>query len=134
MTSYSKNIFLPILSLVVLLMTTSGANARVHDDYGKLYAALRAEEESHRTSTNQSLEDENTLQITPDSITAELADTLVAAPTSEKQEDVLDAPVSYQADDSLVWVVADAKAYRVLVRIMTATEWYSNQRVEKYIQ
>ena len=111
MTSYSKNIFLPILSLVVLLMTTSGANARVHDDYGKLYAALRAEEESHRTSTNQSLEDENTLQITPDSITAELADTLVAAPTSEKQEDVLDAPVSYQADDSLVWVVADAKAY-----------------------
>ena len=71
MTSYSKNIFLPILSLVVLLMTTSGASARVHDDYGKLYAALRAEEASHRTSTNQSLEDENTLQITPDSITAD---------------------------------------------------------------
>ncbi len=116
MTSYSKNIFLPILSLVVLLMTTSGASARVHDDYGKLYAALRAEEASHRTSTNQSLEDENTLQITPDSITAdsittELADTLVTDPTNEKQEDVLDAPVSYQADDSLVWVVADAKAY-----------------------
>ena len=112
MTSYSKNIFLPILSLVVLLMTTSsGANARVHDDYGKLYAALRAEEASRPSSTNQSLEDENTLQITPDSITTELADTLVAEPNKGKQEDILDAPVAYQAEDSLVWVVADAKAY-----------------------
>ena len=112
MTSYSKNIFLPILSLVVLLMTTSsGANARVHDDYGKLYAALRAEEASRPSSTNQSLEDENNLQITPDSITTELADTLVAEPNKGKQEDILDAPVAYQAEDSLVWVVADAKAY-----------------------
>lgn len=113
MTSYSKNIFLPILSLIILLVSTSGAGARVHDGYGKLYTALRAEEDSlaGNIPTTTDFIDGDSLRITGDSLTATLADTLVTDSTDNKQEDVLDAPVAYQADDSLVWIVADAKAY-----------------------
>lgn len=113
MTSYSKNIFLPILSLIILLVSTSGAGARVHDGYGKLYTALRTEEDSlaGNIPTTTDFIDGDSLRITGDSLTATLADTLVTDSTNNKQEDVLDAPVAYQADDSLVWIVADAKAY-----------------------
>lgn len=113
MTSYSKNIFLPILSLVILLISTSGAGARVRDGYGELYAALKAEEDSLTNpslSTNDFI-DGDSLLISGDSLTTALADTLVTDSTDNKKEDVLDAPVAYQADDSLVWIVADAKAY-----------------------
>ena len=110
MTSYNKHIFLPILSLIVLLIATSGAGAQVrNDEYGKLYTALRAEEDS--LANANLLVDGDTLQISGDSLTAALADTLVTDSTSGQKEDVLDAPVAYQADDSLVWIVADAKAY-----------------------
>ena len=106
-TSYSKNIFLPILTFILLLMATSGANARIpNDDYSKLYAALRAEEDSltdNNPTTNVFIEG--------DSLTATLADSLTTDSVDNKKTDVLDAPVTYQAEDSLVWVVADAKAY-----------------------
>lgn len=116
MTSYSKNIFLPIFSFIILLMATSGAVARTHDGYGALYAALRAEGDTLSTSTwddhsANTLSNDNALQISPDSITTELADTLITDSTDNKQEDVLDAPVTYQAEDSLVWIVSDAKAF-----------------------
>ena len=113
MTSYSKNIFLPILSLVILLITTSGANAHIGDEYGRLYAALRAEEDSLATDNLASglTVGADSLYVSGDSLVADLADTLVTDSTKSKQEDVLDAPVTYQAEDSLVWVVADAKAY-----------------------
>ena len=105
MTSYSKNIFLPILSLIILLVSTSGANARIREgsEYGKLYAALKAEEDSLAHTTIGTTDG--------DSLTTTLADTLMTDITDNKKEDVLDAPVAYQADDSLVWIVADAKAY-----------------------
>ena len=107
MTSYSKNIFLPILTLIFLLMATSGADARIpNDEYGKLYATLRAEEDS--LAQKKSFSD---ISIEEDSLTTVLADTLVTDSTTKKQEDVLDAPVTYQAEDSLVWIVANAKAY-----------------------
>ena len=107
MTSYSKNIFLPILTLIFLLMATSGADARIpNDEYGKLYATLRAEEDS--LAQKKSVSD---ISIEEDSLTTVLADTLVTDSTTKKQEDVLDAPVTYQAEDSLVWIVANAKAY-----------------------
>ena len=107
MTSYSKNIFLPILTLIFLLMATSGADARIpNDEYGKLYATLRAEEDS--LAQKKSFSD---ISIEEDSLTTVLADTLVTDSTTKKQEDVLDAPVSYQAEDSLVWIVSNAKAY-----------------------
>ena len=107
MTSYSKNIFLPILSLILLLMTASGANARIpNDEYGKLYAALRAEEDSLANESSQT-----DISINGDSLTTVLADTIITDSTTKKQEDVLDAPVTYQAEDSLVWIVANAKAY-----------------------
>ncbi len=113
MTSYSKNIFLPILSLVILLISTSGAGARVRDGYGELYATLKAEEDSltNNPLSTEDFIDGDSLQISGDSLTATLADTLVTDTTDNKKEDVLDAPVVYQADDSLVWIVADAKAY-----------------------
>ena len=113
MTSYSKNIFLPILSLVILLITTSGANAHIGDEYGRLYAALRAEEDSLVADNLASdfAGGADSLYVSGDSLVAALADTLVTDSTKSKQEDVLDAPVTYQAEDSLVWVVADAKAY-----------------------
>lgn len=113
MTSYSKNIFLPILSLVILLIATSGAKAHIRDGYGKLYASLRAEEDSlaNNSSTTNAFFDNDSVHIVGDSLTTVLADTLVTDSTNNKQEDVLDAPVVYQAEDSLVWVVADAKAY-----------------------
>ncbi len=107
MISYSKNIFLPILTLIFLLMATSGADARIpNDEYGKLYATLRAEEDS--LAQKKFFSD---ISIEEDSLTTVLADTLVTDSTTKKQEDVLDAPVTYQAEDSLVWIVANAKAY-----------------------
>ena len=104
MTSYSKNIFLPILSLVILLITTSGANAHIGDEYGRLYAALRAEEDSLATDNLASglTVGADSLYVSGDSLVADLADTLVTDSTKSKQEDVLDAPVTYQAEDSLV--------------------------------
>ena len=106
MTSYSKNIFLPILSLVILLITASEAVARIDEGYGKLYADLRTEQDS----LENKYFDTNTIS-NVGSLTEVLPDTLVTDSTTHKQEDVLDAPVNYKAEDSLVWIVSDAKAY-----------------------
>lgn len=116
MTSYSKNLFLPILSLFLLLILASGANARVHEGYGKLYASLQAERDSieNEKTPKETIVDGDTLLQAGDSLTVELADTLATdslSPEKKNNQDVLDAPVAYQAEDSLVWVVQDSKAY-----------------------
>lgn len=107
MTLYSRNLFLPILLFFLLLTLSLGADARMRD--------LPA------TSTAYSLSDSpqdvvvegDTAVFSGDSITIELADTLLTdtVPEKKKSDDVLDAPVNYQAEDSLVWMMQDSKAY-----------------------
>ena len=118
MTLYSKNIFLPILSLLLLLILLSGEEVYAHKDYGKLYATLRAEQDSidkaTRTDSISSglLTEKDSIQFSADSITVELGDSITADSVSAKEKkDVLDAPVAYQAEDSLVWIMATSKAY-----------------------
>jgi len=117
MTLYSKNIFLPILSLLLLLILLSGEEVYAHKDYGKLYATLRAEQDSiEATRTDfipsDFLTEKDSIQFSADSITVELGDSITTDSVSAKEKkDVLDAPVAYQAEDSLVWIMATSKAY-----------------------
>lgn len=117
MTLYSKNIFLPILSLLLLLILLSGEEVYAHKDYGKLYATLRAEQDSIEATRTDSipsdfLTEKDSIQFSADSITVELGDSITTDSVSAKEKkDVLDAPVAYQAEDSLVWIMATSKAY-----------------------
>ena len=99
MTSYSKNIFLPILSLVILLITTSGANAHIGDEYGRLYAALRAEEDSLVADNLASglTVGADSLYVSGDSLVATLADTLVTDSTKKNLAMRVDADHEEQA-------------------------------------
>ncbi len=103
MTSYNKHIFLPVLTLILFLMAASGAGVRAGTGGNPTDWLLAGNLDS--------------VTIGGDSLALTLPDTLVAdtvaegADTVETKKEVLEAAVSYQAEDSLVWMMQNSKAY-----------------------
>lgn len=106
MTLYSRKSFLPILLLALLLTLSLGAMARMHAlSYAHPFDA-------GWTQAQNAVIQGDSVNFRGDSLTVALADTLLTDTIqAEKEEEVLDAPVNYQAEDSLVWMVQTSKAY-----------------------
>lgn len=104
MNLYKKYILFSLSILSLLLTGTLGMEARrmgMPEDDRKLVFPAPA---------SDSLAVADSLLLTPEG--AEPLDSIPAdSVASKEKEDVLEAPVSYQADDSIVWIIENSKAY-----------------------
>lgn len=104
MNLYKKYILVSLSILSLLLTGTLGMEARrvgMPEDDRKLVIPA---------SSADSLAVADSLLLTPEG--AEPLDSIPAdSVASKEKEDVLEAPVSYQADDSIVWIIENSKAY-----------------------
>ena len=104
MNLYKKYILVSLSILSLLLTGTLGMEAcrvGMPEDDRKLVIPA---------SSADSLAVADSLLLTPEG--AEPLDSIPAdSVASKEKEDVLEAPVSYQADDSIVWIIENSKAY-----------------------
>lgn len=101
MTSY-KNIIVPIILLLFLLMFSHGVDAQRRRQ-GDKPAVILDERNDSLTIDTLAIEP-NSAYLPVDSLAADTV-------TTKKKDDPLDAPVDYQAEDSIVWDIPKSKAY-----------------------
>ena len=104
----NKNIFVLFLSFLLLFVFSLSLDAQRKEQNVQAHTSRQMESDSliNDTSTvTELLLTPDTLQLITDSI---VGDTLVGV---DERQDPLEAPVAYQAEDSIVWIVDNAKAY-----------------------
>ena len=119
MTILKKHSILPFILLALLLIVASGADAgqRNHMVHEAVYSPFFTDSGNIITAVDSATEYSTIEETRANNIIKERetdileADTTVTDSTTSEKKDPLDAPVAYQADDSLVWVVQTAKAH-----------------------